>query len=223
MKALQLLIKYIFKFNTSVLKNNHGYYIDKTSIVKTDKVGERTRIWQYVVILDDVEIGEDCNICSHCFIENGVRIGNRVTIKNGVQIWQGIKIEDDVFIGPNATFTNDLYPRSRNYDFKPAQTIIKRGASIGANSTIVAGVTIGEWSMIGAGSVVTRDVPPFGLVYGNPAKLMGWVCVCGKKLHVKDEIVICDYCKRSYVYSKADSKLLINRDVVLKDENKSKG
>ena len=210
MRVLGLFINSLFSLGGS--KDSYEYYIDGTSIVKTNKIGRGTRIWQYVVILDNVEIGENCNICSHCFIENNVRIGNRVTVKNGVQIWQGIEIEDDVFIGPNVTFTNDLYPRSRNGDFELIPTIIRKGASIGANSTIVAGVEVGAWSMIGAGSVVTRNVPPFGLVYGNPAELKGWVCICGRRLNVSNHIgIICNHCRREYIYSKKEEKLLINQ------------
>ncbi len=182
-------------------------YIDKTSIVKTAKIGRKTKIWQFVVILEGAKIGENCNICSHCFIENDVIIGNNVTIKNGVQIWSGIEIEDDVFIGPNVTFTNDLYPRSRNPDFVPLKTKIKKGASIGANSTIIAGITIGRYALIGAGSVVTRNVCDFALVYGNPAVLKGFVCICGEKLIDAKDIedkkeVVCSKCKRRYMIEK---------------------
>jgi acetyltransferase-like isoleucine patch superfamily enzyme len=140
------------------------------SDVQSSKIGVGTKIWQYVVILKNAEIGENCNICSHCFIENDVVIGNRVTVKCGVQIWDGLRIEDDVFIGPNATFTNDLYPRSKQ-DFSLLQTTVKKGATVGANATILAGITIGENAMVGAGAVVTRDVPPNVLVVGNPARI----------------------------------------------------
>lgn len=139
--------------------------------VHSSHIGINTKIWQFVVILPAAKIGDDCNICSHCFIENDVVIGNRVTVKCGVQIWDGLRIEDDVFIGPNATFTNDLYPRSKQ-DFSLLQTTVKKGATVGANATILAGITIGQNAMVGAGAVVTRDVPPNVLVVGNPARII---------------------------------------------------
>ena len=125
---------------------------------KKKNIGGNTNIWQFCVILKNAQIGANCNICSHVFIENDVKIGNNVTIKNGVQIWDGIEIEDNVFIGPNVTFCNDRYPKSGNKNFKPEKIIIKKGASIGANSTILPGVTIGENAMIAAGSIVTKNV-----------------------------------------------------------------
>ncbi|MDC3255847.1 WxcM-like domain-containing protein [bacterium] len=139
--------------------------------VQSRNVGEKTRIWQSVVVLPNARIGNECNICSHCFIENDVSIGNRVTIKSGVQLWDGITIEDDVFIGPNATFTNDRFPRSQNQPESFIQTIVKKGASIGANATILPGITIGEGAMIGAGSVVTKNVPAGAVARGNPAAI----------------------------------------------------
>lgn len=139
------------------------------------KVPESTNIWQFCVVLPKAKIGENCNICSHCFIENETVIGNNVTIKCGVQVWDGITIEDNVFVGPNVTFTNDLYPRSKQHPAEYAQTLFKKGCSIGANSTIVCGVTIGEDAMIGAGSVVTKDVPAGELWYGNPARFVRYV------------------------------------------------
>ncbi|MDD2272283.1 MAG: WxcM-like domain-containing protein [Desulfuromonadaceae bacterium] len=147
----------------------------KLSDVQSSNIGTGTKIWQYVVVLENAVIGEECNICSHCFIENDVVIGNRVTVKCGVQIWDGIRIENDVFIGPNATFTNDMFPRSKQYPDMFAQTVIQNGASIGANATILAGITIGRNSMIGAGAVVTKNVPPNAIVVGNPARITGYV------------------------------------------------
>lgn len=141
------------------------------SDVQSVTIGNGTRIWQYVVVLKNAIIGENCNICSHCYIENDVEIGNRVTIKCGVQIWDGLRLEDDVMVGPNATFTNDLFPRSKK-PFELRTTIVKKGASIGANATILCGITIGEGAMVGAGAVVTKDVPPHALVVGNPARII---------------------------------------------------
>ena len=145
--------------------------IHKLADVQSKKIGKDTRVWQFVVILEHAEIGEQCNICSHCFIENQVIVGDRVTVKCGVQLWDGIAIENDVFIGPNVTFTNDKYPRSRNHK-EPAKTLIKKGASIGANATILCGITIGENAMIGAGAVVTKDVAANAVVVGNPARVV---------------------------------------------------
>lgn len=151
------------------------YFKHAAAIVETEDIGDGTRIWAFSHILPGALIGSGCNICDHVFIENDVIIGDRVTVKCGVQIWDGLRIEEDVFIGPNATFTNDLYPRSKQYPEKFTQTIIKKGASIGANATILAGNIIGQNSMVGAGSVVTKDVPPNAIVVGNPARITGYV------------------------------------------------
>ena len=132
--------------------------IHPLSDVQSKNIGENTNIWQYCVVLPNAKIGDNCNICSHCFIENDVVIGNNVTVKNGVYLYDGITIEDDVFIGPNATFCNDRYPKSKNKDFKLEPIVIKKGASIGANATILPRVTIGEKALIGAGAVVTKNV-----------------------------------------------------------------
>lgn len=139
---------------------------------KNGGIPESTNIWQYCVIFPDCKIGENCNICSHCLVENDVVIGDNVTIKSGVQIWDGIYIEDDVFVGANVTFTNDMYPRSKNPDWKLLKTRICKGASIGAGSTILPGIEIGENAMIGAGSVVTENVPAGEVWFGNPARFM---------------------------------------------------
>lgn len=138
--------------------------------VQSENIGSGTMIWQYCVILKNAEIGRNCNINCQVFIENDVKIGNNVTIKPGVQVWDGITLEDNVFVGPNATFTNDLFPKSKNTNFELKRTLVKKGASIGANATILAGITIGENALIGAGSVVTKDVPDNEIWIGNPAK-----------------------------------------------------
>lgn len=144
-----------------------------TSDVQSQNIGENTLIWQFCVVLKNAKIGKNCNINFNVLIENDVVIGDNVTIKPGVQIWDGVTIEDNVFIGPNVTFTNDLLPRSKKYPLDFAKTLVKRGASIGANSTIIAGNSIGENAMIGAGSVITKDVPANTVWFGNPAKLRG--------------------------------------------------
>lgn len=154
--------------------------IHPLSDVKTNHIGEGTTIWQFVVILEDACIGKNVNINCNVFIENDVIIGDNVTIKSGVQIWDGVKIEDDVFIGPNVTFTNDLIPRSKQRPTEFIRTLLCKGCSIGANSTIVAGITIGSYSLVGAGSVVTKNIPPNTLWYGNPAVHKGYVTNDGK-------------------------------------------
>lgn len=149
--------------------------IHPTADVQSVNIGERTNIWQFVVILPDAVIGADCNVCAHVFIENQVVIGDRVTIKSGVQIWDGITIENDVFIGPNATFTNDKTPRSKQYLTDVMKTRIEAGASIGAGAVILPGVQIGKGAMVGAGAVVTRSVPPHAIATGNPARIVGYM------------------------------------------------
>ena len=156
--------------------------IHPTSDVQTSCIGEHTNIWQFCVVLPQAQIGTGCNICAQVLIENDVKIGNNVTVKSGVQLWDGITIEDNVFIGPNATFTNDLFPRSKVYPKEFARTVVKKGASIGANATILAGITIGENAMIGAGSVVTKDVPANTIWYGNSAQERSYV-MCNKNIN----------------------------------------
>ncbi|UYZ82832.1 N-acetyltransferase [Entomomonas sp. E2T0] len=145
-------------------------FIHPLSDVQSHNIGENTKIWQFCVVLANAIIGKNCNICSHVFIENKTKIGSNVTVKCGVQIWDGIVIEDDVFIGPNVTFCNDKYPKSRNTDWQLAGILIKKGASIGANATLLPGITIGENAIVGAGSVVTKNVAANTTVIGNPAK-----------------------------------------------------
>lgn len=140
--------------------------------VQTNLIGTGTNIWQFTVVLERAQIGSNCNINSHCFIENDVVIGNNVTVKCGVYLWDGLRIEDNVFIGPNVTFTNDKYPRSKQYPEEFQRIYIRKGASVGAGSIIMGGVTIGENAMIGAGSLVTKDVPDSVLVMGAPAKFV---------------------------------------------------
>lgn len=168
-------------------------------------VGARTRVWAFSHICKGVIIGEDCNLCDHTFVESGAIIGNRVTLKCGVYLWEGITVEDDVFIGPNATFTNDARPRSKQYPPRFYSTRLLQGCSIGANATILPGLTIGRWAMIGAGSVVTRDVPNFGLALGNPARFTAWICRCGEKLGKFLEKEISCRCGRIYRQNEAQS------------------
>ena len=146
--------------------------IHPSADVASEAIGRGTRIWQFVVVLPGAQIGQDCNVCSHCLIENDVVVGDRVTIKSGVQLWDGLRVGDDVFIGPNATFTNDKHPRSRNTDFVKLMTVIEKGASIGAGAVVLPGIRIGENALVAAGAVVTRDVPANTCVAGNPARVM---------------------------------------------------
>lgn len=161
--------------------------IHPSSDVQSTNTGSNTNIWQFCVVLSGAIIGDDCNINAHVFIENDVVVGNRVTVKSGVQLWDGTRIEDDVFIGPNVTFTNDNKPRSKQYPEAFAQTTVRKGASIGANSTILPNIEIGAFALIGAGSVVTKKVLPQELVVGNPAKRMGWVNKKGDRLVKLDD------------------------------------
>lgn len=150
-------------------------YIHPLSDVQSSNIGTNTRIWQFSVVFKNAVIGNNCNICAHTLVENDVSIGNNVTIKSGVYVWDGITIEDDVFIGPCVTFTNDKQPRSKQYPESFLRTIIKKGASVGANSTILPGVTLGENCMVGAGAVVTKSVPDNAVVIGNPAEIVRYV------------------------------------------------
>ncbi len=158
------------------------YFCHKLSDVQSEKIGEGTTLWQFVVVLPEAVIGDNCNINSHVFIENDVVIGNNVTVKSGVQIWDGIRLEENVFIGPNVTFTNDIVPRSKQYPKAFEKTVIKKGASIGANATIIAGNEVGEYALIGSGAVLTKPVGKNEVWVGNPAKIVGYVTCDGEIL-----------------------------------------
>jgi len=154
---------------------NAKFFKHETSLVASKNIGERTRIWAFCNILKNAKIGKECNICDHVFIENDVVVGDRVTVKCGVQLWDGVRLEDDVFIGPNVTFSNDKFPRSKKYPKEFLKTIVKKNASIGANATILPGLIIGENAMVGAGAVVTKSVPVNAIVLGNPARITGYI------------------------------------------------
>lgn len=183
-------------------------FIHPAAIVESKDIGEGTRIWAYAHVMAGACVGRNCNVGDQCFIESGAVVGDNVTIKNGSLIWEGVTIEDGVFVGPNVLFTNDLYPRSarlaqaqdRYRDKKSwlLPTVVKCGASLSAGAVILPGVTIGEYSVVAAGAVVTRDVPPHALVKGSPARAGGWVCECGERLAILHGLGICAKCGRRF-------------------------
>lgn len=166
------------------MSKHDDVFVHQNALCDSDSVGRGTRIWAFAQVMKGARVGADCNICGHAFIESGARIGDRVVVKNGVQVWDHVTLEDDVFLGPNVTLTNDRVPRAGQFrttvDFQP--TLIRQGATVGANATVLCGLTIGAHAFIAAGSVVVKDVPAFGFVIGNPARRVGWACMCGARL-----------------------------------------
>lgn len=196
--------------NSEIISDTRSPFIHSQAIVERGaRIGPGTRVWAFAHILPGAVVGANCNICDHVFIENDVILGNHVTVKCGIYIWDGVRVDDLVLLGPNVVFTNDPAPRSKRRSAEFAKTYVGRGASIGANATILPGIVIGKWAMIGAGSVVTRNVPDFMLAVGNPARKVGYVCVCSKKLTVPQAPaeVSCD-CGR--VYQWAGATIAIN-------------
>ena len=177
--------------------SNDGPFVHATALVETDHLGRGTYVWAFAHIMKGAVVGEQCKIGDHAFIESGATLGNRVTVKNGCLIWHGVHIADDVFVGPHVVFTNDMKPRVRYQTtaLDWLETEVAEGASLGANSTILSGIRIGRNALIGAGSVVTRDVPDHALVLGNPAQQRGWVCECGVGL---DAELVCPECGRRF-------------------------
>lgn len=187
---------------TIAVQLGRSYMAHPLALVESDKIGEDTRIWAFAHVMKDARIGRGCNIGEHCYIEQGVTLGNNVTVKNGVNVWTGVTIEDNVFLGPNCVLTNDPNPRA--YIKKSAEslveTLIRSHATIGANATIVCGVTIGRYAFVGAGAVVLRSVPDFALVVGNPGRQIGWMCVCAQRIPMTavDEVLSCPHCQCDY-------------------------
>lgn len=180
-------------------------YVHPSAICESSHVGDGTRVWAFAHIMDGAIVGRQCNIADHVFIESGARVGDRVTIKNAVLIFKGVTIEDDVFVGPAVVFTNDRYPRSprmpqasgryERLDRWLTSTLVRRGASVGAGAVILPGITLGSYATVGAGAVVTRDVADHRLVLGNPARPVGWMCFCGRRL---GESYVCEGCRRRF-------------------------
>lgn len=175
-------------------------FIHPNALVESNSIGEGTRVWAFAHVMKGAILGANCNICDHAFIESHVRLGNNVTVKNAVAVWDGVSVEDDVFLGPNAVFTNDPNPRA---EFKKSRqqllpTLVRQGATIGANATILCGTTIGSYAFIAAGAVVTRNVPDHALIIGAPGRLRGWICRCAQKLQIKRGRAKCSSCGRKY-------------------------
>jgi acetyltransferase-like isoleucine patch superfamily enzyme len=174
--------------------------IHPTALVASKRIGEGTRIWAFVNILEGATIGRDCNICDRCFIENDVVVGDRVTVKCGVSLYDGVRLEDEVFVGPDVSFSNDPRPRSGVHPASVPRTTVREGASLGTGAILLPGVTVGRFAMVGAGSLVTRDVPDFALAYGTPARRHGFVCRCGESLRFEQAQAAC-ICGRGFELS----------------------
>jgi UDP-2-acetamido-3-amino-2,3-dideoxy-glucuronate N-acetyltransferase len=186
------------------------YFKHPLAAVDSDDVGEETRVWAWTHIMKGAKVGRDCNIGEHCFLESGCSIGDRVIVKNGISVWELVTVEDDAFLGPNMIFTNALDPRS-GFRRPLVPTLVRKGASIGAGAIILCGITLGEYCMVGAGAVVTKDVPDHALVYGNPAKQHGWVCRCGMRLRLDAGRATCS-CGRRYAFDRQRFRLLAEEE-----------
>ncbi|HET9051070.1 MAG TPA: acyltransferase [Candidatus Dormibacteraeota bacterium] len=188
-----------------------GVFVHPHGLCESDAVGPGTRVWGFAHVMEGAVVGSGCNVGAHAFIESGARLGDRVTVKNGVAVWDGVTVEDDVFLGPFAVFTNDMRPRAaiRRPRHELLPTLVRRGATVGANATVLCGVTIGEHAFVAAGAVVTRDVPAHALVRGNPARRAGWACECGEAL---DGALGCAACGRRYRLEDGDAGLVEETD-----------
>jgi UDP-2-acetamido-3-amino-2,3-dideoxy-glucuronate N-acetyltransferase len=189
--------------STAVNSTARRFFAHPQALIDTEEIGERTRVWAFAHVMAGARIGTDCNIGEHAFIEDGATVGNHVIIKNGVSVWSGITVEDNVFLGPHCVLTNDLNPRA-NVKKSPGLTLIRAHASIGANATVLCGITVGRYALVGAGAVVLGSVPDYGLVVGNPARQIGWMCACATKLPFEmpstpEMRCVCEKCGRSFV------------------------
>lgn len=188
------------------LTGEKAFFAHPQALVESTEIGVNTRIWAFAHVMAGARIGRDCNICDHAFVESDVVLGNNVTVKNGVAIWQGVTIEDHVFLGPNCVFTNDPNPRAyiKKGPSALASTLLRENATIGANATLLCGITIGRYAFVGAGAVVLNSVPDFALIVGNPGRQVGWMCVCASKLPLSASApagspYTCHHCQRSFV------------------------
>lgn len=194
---------------------NRAFYVHPQALVETDDIGRNTRVWAFAHVMKGARVGADCNLCDHSFVESGAVLGNNVTVKNGVSVWDGVHIEDDVFLGPNCAFTNDPNPRAyikKGHD-QLVSTHVRKGATIGANATILCGIDIGRYAFIGAAAMVIRSVPELALVVGNPARQVGWMCLCANRLPLAvsgpmDESCTCPHCQQRFARTKDGLKLL---------------
>ena len=190
---------------TTVAITTKKYFVHPDAIVETGDIGPGTRVWAFAHVMKGARVAADCNICNSAFIETGAVLGNNVTVKNGVAVWQGVTVEDNVFLGPNCVLTNDPNPRAyiKKHGEELQTTLIRTNATIGANATILCGLTIGRYAFIGAGAVIIRSVPDFALMVGNPARQIGWMCVCGQRLSSTiaekvDNVVHCSHCNTCF-------------------------
>ncbi len=190
--------------NPVVEECKRSFFVHPLALVDSDQVGDRTRVWAFAHVMTGAQVGADCNIGEHVFIETGARVGNNVTVKNGVSVWAQVTVEDNVFLGPHCVLTNDPNPRA--YIKKPPETmhptLIRANSTVGANATVLCGITVGRYAFIGAGAVVIRSLPDFALVVGNPARQIGWMCVCAHRLPLPvvpaEAHCVCPRCGRGF-------------------------
>ncbi len=200
------------KMGVHNMVEEEGYFVHETSTIEDDvKIGEGTKIWHYAHIREKARIGQGCTLCTNVYVDKGVEIGDNVNIQNGVSVYQGVTVGDDVLLGPHMTFTNDVYPRAEG-EWNIEETEVKKGVSIGAHATILSGLVLNEYCMVGAGAVVTKDIPANTIVYGNPAVVKGFVCDCGKKFESAEKVFE-DMDKVIFRCSECDEEVKVDRRV----------